>query len=226
MTADGNTIFRKVVSITTSTPFGVGNSKFHYAKAEEEVDSVYMGAWRKEVFHRIGLFDEELVRNQDDEFNYRLKETGGKIILNPEIKSLYTPRGTPLSLWKQYFQYGYWKVRVLQKHPRQMSLRQFAPPALMFALIASLLLLFFPTYRLVSTLVPLAYLLANLTATIWTSKKNGWRYLAHLPPVFAILHFSYGLGFIFGLFKFSKRWGDRVGKTPQPDKNWKECATQ
>jgi len=140
MTADGITSFGRAVAIATSTPFGVGNSKFHYAQAEEEADSVYMGAWPSDVFRRIGLFDEELVRDQDDEFNYRLREKGGKIILNPEIKSVYTTRSSPLTLWKQYFQYGLWKIRVLQKHPKQMSPRQFIPPLFVFSLFISILL--------------------------------------------------------------------------------------
>src|SRR4030066_40735 len=101
-----------------------------------------MGAWPHKVFEDIGLFDEELVRDQDDEFNYRLRENGGKILLSPNIKSEYTVRSTPRSLWRQYYQYGYWKVRVLQKPPRQMSLRQFVPPAFVLALIGSVLLAF------------------------------------------------------------------------------------
>ncbi len=87
-----------------------------------------MGAWPRRVFEEIGLFDEELVRDQDDEFNYRLRKNGGRILLNPRIWSQYSVRSTPQKLWKQYYQYGYYKVRVLQKHPAQMSLRQFVPP--------------------------------------------------------------------------------------------------
>ncbi len=216
MTAVGITNFGKTVAIATSMPFGVGNSKFHYAQIEEEVDSVYMGAWPKEVFCKIGLFDEELVRDQDDEFNYRLRENGGKIILNPEIKSLYTTRSTPWSLWRQYFQYGYWKVRVLQKHPRHMSLRQFIPPVFVLSLLVSTLLSFTSSWGwIVLVLSAGSYLMTNLAASIVTASQKGWQHLFLLPLVFTILHLSYGLGFLAGLIKFWNRWSDKVGKVPQ-----------
>ena len=75
----------------------------------------------------MGLFDEELVRNQDDELNYRLRDLGGRVLLSPEIKSEYVVRSRPRALISQYFQYGYWKVRVMQKHPRQMRVSHFVP---------------------------------------------------------------------------------------------------
>lgn len=216
MTADGTTAFGQTVALATSTPFGIGNSQFHYANAEVEADSVYMGTWPREVFTRIGLFDEELVRDQDDEFNYRLRENGGKIVLNPEIKSVYSARSTPQSLWKQYFQYGFWKVRVLQKHPRQMSLRQFVPPAFVLSLIGSTLLaIFTPWGKWLLLLAAGSYLLANLAATFVTTSKKGRQHLLLLPTAFAIIHVSYGLGFLIGLFKFWNRWGDKIGKVPQ-----------
>ena len=216
MTAVGTTDFGKAVAIATSTPFGVGNSKFHYATIMEEVDSVYMGAWPIDVFKRVGLFDEGLVRDQDDEFNYRLRENGGKIILNPEITSVYTTRSTPFSLWRQYFQYGFYKVRVLQKHPRQMSIRQFVPPGFVLSLLAGLILaVILPWGWIPLFVIAGGYLAANLTASLITAVKKGWKHLWLLPVTFVILHLSYGLGFLCGLVKFWNRWGDKVGKVPQ-----------
>jgi succinoglycan biosynthesis protein ExoA len=130
MNAVSTTPFGQVVVAATSSPFGVGGARFHYSDQEEWVDTVYLGAWRREVFEKIGLFDEELVRDQDDEFNYRLREYGGKILLSPEIKSEYTVRSTPPALWKQYFQYGFWKVRVLQKHPFRCGRASSSHPSL------------------------------------------------------------------------------------------------
>ncbi len=210
MNAIGDTPFGKVVALATSTPFGIGGGRFHYSHQEEWVDTVYMGAWRYSIFEKIGLFDEELIRDQDDEFNYRLRDMGGKILLTPKIKSLYITRSSPKSLWKQYFQYGLYKVRVLQKHPRQMSLRQFVPPAFVLGLLLSMLIAQFPF----SFFIPTLYLSANFIASIYTASKNGWKYLPVLPIVFSILHISYGLGFLAGLFKFWNRWGDKTGKTP------------
>jgi succinoglycan biosynthesis protein ExoA len=217
MNAVGATPFGRAVALATSTPFGIGGGRFHYSQHEEWVDTVYMGAWPRHVFKKIGLFDEELVRDQDDEFNYRLREQGGRILLSPSIHSEYAVRSTPRALWSQYFQYGYWKIRVLQKHPRQMSLRQFVPPLFVLSLIVSVLLLPIPFSSFAlhpSSWIPILYLLANLTVSIYTSYRRGWSALPLLPLVFAILHISYGLGFLVGLFKFANRWGDKVGKIP------------
>lgn len=215
MTAVGSNVFGKAVAVATSVPFGIGDARFHYSTQEEYVDSVYLGAWPIHVFRRIGLFDEELVRDQDDEFNYRLRSFGGKILLSPRINSWYTVRGKPLLLWKQYFQYGYWKVRVLQKHPRQMSLRQFIPPAFVLAIVASLIISSAVSWGWVS-LVAIAglYLVVNLLFSFSIASKKGWQLLRHLPIAFSIIHLSYGLGFLIGLFKFMNRWNDKEGKVP------------
>lgn len=166
MNAVGATIFGRVVALATSSPFGVGGARFHYSNQEEWTDTAYMGAWHRGVFEEIGLFDEELVRNQDDEFSYRLRSAGGKILLSPRINSEYTVRGTPWSLLKQYFQYGFWKVLVLQKHALQMRSRQFVPPAFVLALTLSFgsALLGWDWWPL--ALVVGIYLLANLSASI------------------------------------------------------------
>jgi succinoglycan biosynthesis protein ExoA len=214
MNAVSTTPFGWAVAFATSTPFGVGGSRFHYSDEEEWVDTVYMGAWPRQVFERIGLFDEELVRDQDDEFNYRLRKQGGRILLSPAIRSEYTVRSNPLALIRQYVGYGYWKVRVLQKHPLQMSPRQFVPPAFVLALLGSLLLAFTSIPRPLLVFVPLAYLLANLGASLWTASRRGWKSLLYLPLIFAILHVSYGLGFLVGLLRFAFRWGDKQGNTP------------
>ena len=212
MNAKGTNFFAKAVALATSSPFGVGRARFHYSDKEEWVDTVYMGTWNRSVFEKIGLFDEELVRNQDDEFNYRLRAAGGKILLSPKIKSEYTVRSSPKTLWRQYYQYGFWKVRVLQKHPRQMSIRQFVPLAFVLTLLASLLFAFYPYTRTLSFFIPALYLLFNLGTSLATASKRGWQYLPLLPVTFAILHLSYGVGFLVGLFKFWNRWDDKVGK--------------
>jgi succinoglycan biosynthesis protein ExoA len=234
MNAAGQGAFGEAAALATSSPFGVGGARFHYSDREEWVDTVYMGAWRREVFERIGLFDEELVRDQDDEFNYRLREQGGRILLSPRIKSTYTVRSTPKALWRQYYQYGYWKVRVLQKHPRQMSLRQFVPPIFSASVIFSALLAFTgkdfgfrisdlgfrnSKFEIRIFLLPLmlvlgAYVLANLAASTYTAARRGWRHLARLPLIYAILHLGYGLGFLIGMVKFWHRWGDKTGHVP------------
>ena len=218
MDAQGRSAFGRAVALATSTPFGVGGARFHYSIREEWVDTVYMGAWPRRVFEKIGLFDEELVRDQDDEFNYRLRAQGGRILLSPAICSRYTVRSTPRALWRQYYQYGFWKIRVLQKHPRQMRPRQFVPPVFVLALLVSVFLLFLPLpfFRLLpSSFILVLYLLAStLTALQHPNSQFPIPNILLLPFVFAILHISYGLGFLVGLGWFANRWGDRQGQTP------------
>jgi succinoglycan biosynthesis protein ExoA len=200
----------------TSSPFGVGGARFHYSDREEWVDTVYMGAWPREVFRRVGLFDEEFVRNQDDELNYRLLSRGGRVLLSPRIRSRYYNRSTVRALWRQYFQYGYWKVRVMQKHPRQMRPRHVGPSLFVAALLVSLLIAPFSALGgWAFCLAAGSYVIANLGASVLTAGRNDWRLLPLLPMTFALLHVSYGLGFLVGLVKFWDRWGD-VERQPSP----------
>ena len=203
----------EAITYAISHPFGVGGARFRYTNVEEETDSVFMGFCHRSVYENVGKYDEELVRNQDDEFSYRLRKAGGYIICNPEIVSYYNTRSTLKSLWKQYFQYGFWKVRVLQKHSKQMSPRQFIPPTFVFTLILGFLIsLTFTRGWIFLTALAGIYLLANLAASTLIAIRKGWKLFGLLPIVFATIHFSYGLGFIAGLFKFWNRWGDKSSK--------------
>ena len=203
-----DTFVGKAISLAMSCPFGVGDALFRYSQKEQYVDTVANPAYRREVFDCIGLFDEELVRNQDDEFNYRLRAHGGRILLSPQIRTWYTCRSSLRKLWRQYFEYGYWKVRVMQKHPRQMGWRQFVPPIFVLALLGALGLsvlgIFWPL-----ALIAGNYLVANLVASLWVAGRSDFQYLAVLPVAFTILHLSYGTGFLKGLIHFANRWGDR-----------------
>ena len=207
MDARGEFFFGEVVALATSSPFGIGGARFHYSEKEEWADTVYMGAWKREVFDKIGLFDEELVRDQDDEFDYRLRKFGGKILLSPKIKSTYTPRGSLKRLWEQYFQYGFYKVRVLQEHPRQMSIRQFVPLAFVLVLILTVILAVILPWGWIPLVALLgAYAFANLVASMMIASREAWRYFWLLPLAFATIHVGYGLGFLAGLFKFASSW--------------------
>ena len=215
MESIGETQMAKAIAIGMSSPFGVGNSAFRTTSGKSMlVDTVPFPAYTRQIIERAGFYDEELVRNQDDEYNYRIRELGGKILLAGDVHSTYFSRTSLKGLWRQYFQYGYWKVRVLQKHPRQMSLRQFVPPVFVLALIGSAFLGLSPVLRSLSLIIPLFYLVANLGASLSTVSKRGWRSFPLLPIIFALLHLSYGLGFRAGLLKFWNRWGDKTGKVP------------
>ncbi len=204
----GETLTSQTIALAMSSSFGVGGSAFRTIRDRKmPVDTVAFPAYRSETIRKAGMFDEELVRNQDDEYNYRLREMGGSILMAPEIRSQYYSRGSFTSLWRQYFQYGYWKVRVMQKHPRQMSLRQFIPPVFVATLsVLALMAPFFIAARLLLAVTASAYLAANLAAALLTASRGGWRYLLSLPIAFAILHISYGAGFLYGLVKFIDCW--------------------
>ena len=222
MTAVGEGPFARAVAAATSSPFGVGGARFHYSDREEWVDTVYMGAWPRRVLEDLGGFDPEMVRDQDDELNYRLRARGGKILLAPEIRSRYFNRPTIRSLARQYFQYGFWKVRVLQKHPRQMRPRQFAPPALVGALLAATAASFgWRPARFALAGLAGAYGAGNLAASAWAARKRSARLLPLLPVAFATLHFSYGFGFLAGLARFWNRWkGRRVPAGTEEEVSW------
>jgi glycosyltransferase involved in cell wall biosynthesis len=219
MTAVGVGAFGRAVAAATSSPFGVGGARFHYSDREEWVDTVYLGAWPRAVFARIGLFDEELVRNQDDEFNYRMRAAGGRILLTPAVKSRYTVRGTARSLFSQYFQYGFWKVRVLQKHAAQMRPRQFVPPSFVLALVATSVLALgmpaTPAARLPVLFLLMAYLFAVAAAVAAETRRQSANPVL-LALVFPILHVAYGAGFLVGLVRFAGRWGTRAMPAVRP----------
>ncbi len=197
------------IALAMSSVFGVGGTPFRTVKDRTMlVDTVAFPAYTREAIEKAGQFDEEMVRNQDDEYNYRLRKLGGRILLSPAIRSRYYSRTSLRSLWRQYYQYGYWKVRVLQKHPLQMSWRQFVPPLFVAALVLfAVAALFSSAGRGLFGLVASSYLLANLAASLLVAGRNSWKALPRLPVIFAILHLSYGLGFLVGLLRFRKLWG-------------------
>jgi hypothetical protein len=205
----GVTYVAQVVAAAMSTPFGVGNSAFRTMPRKTMLtDTIAFPAYTRAALDKAGPFDEELVRNQDDEYNYRLRKLGARLLLACDVRSRYYSRNSLRSLWRQYFQYGYFKVRVLQKHALQMRVRQFVPPVFVIALLLALgAAPFTPLGRYALALVTGLYLVANLGASVWTARMKGLRLFPLLPLAFATLHLSYGLGFLSGLVKFWNRWG-------------------
>lgn len=195
----------RAIAIGLSNRFGVGNSLFRVGVNEPRyVETVPFGCYRREIFEKIGLFDEELVRNQDDEFNARLLKKGGKILLHPDIKSYYHARTSLKQLWRMYFQYGYFKPLAAQKVGSILTYRQLVPFLfiLTLALSGTLALIFRPLSS-VFFAVLFSYIAANIGLSGAVAVNRGVRYLVYLPPVFATLHFSYGLGFIKGLLSLA-----------------------
>ena len=130
----GHTPTERAVACAMNGPFGGVHWSRHGDADRAEADTVPYGAYRPDVFERIGLFDESLVRNQDDELNLRLRLAGGRVVLDPAIRVEYVPRGSLRAVFRQYYEYGFWKPAVMRKHRRATSLRSLVPVAFVLAL--------------------------------------------------------------------------------------------
>lgn len=222
MQAHGEGLVQQAIAVAHHCWFAVGGARWHNASYEGPADTVFGGAYRRSVFDQIGLFDEELVRNQDDELNLRLIRSGGRIWHSPAIRSRYSPRNSLFHLWRQYFQYGYWKVRVIQKHRMPASVRHFVPGgfvltllvlaaltclggALSLALETAWIWHAFSVSGRALGLVLSVYLVAAVFAAIGCGTRHGWSVVLLLPLVFACYHFAYGIGFLRGVFDFMIR---------------------
>jgi len=215
---------QNAVSIAFKTSFGVGGAKSHYEENEGYVDTVTYGCYHRKVFDKIGLFDEELVRNQDDELNLRLTLLGGKIWQSPEIKSWYHPRASLCALFKQYMQYGYWKVRVIQKHKIPAAIRHIIPGTFVGSLILLAVMSVFSTFFLKIFIGLLAiYFLTTVGASIIACiVPSKWKYIPIMPVIFIAYHFGYGYGFLRGVLDFiilKKRANEKFTKLTRSTKD-------
>lgn len=204
-----NGYLSRAIAAAYHSPFACGGARFHDESFEGYVDTVPYGCWHKTTLEDLGLFDETLVRNQDDELNLRITRSGGRIWQSPAIVSWYSPRASLSSLFRQYFQYGFWKVAVIRKHRIPASWRHMVPVAFVLAhlIFLSLILTAYgrfdslfhwslPAWLCLSSL----YAVSALAAAYVAGLRHGWQICVALPLVFAAYHVSYGLGFLFGLF--------------------------
>jgi GT2 family glycosyltransferase len=198
-----DTFTGRAIASAMQSPIGVGNSRFRLGDYEGWVDTLAFGIHYMWIVDKVGCFDEELVRNQDDEFNLRIILAGGKIWMSKAIQSTYFSRGSLHKLWKQYFQYGFWRIRTLQKHKRPASFRQLVPLLFVLSLLLSGLagFLWKPLWVLLGIEAAL-YLLALVVGAFDVGRKSGWRHAPLAPAVFVILHFAYGLGSLWGVVRF------------------------
>jgi cellulose synthase/poly-beta-1,6-N-acetylglucosamine synthase-like glycosyltransferase len=195
----------QAVVASLSHRFGVGNSYFRVQTDEPKwVDTVFGGCYRRGVFDRVGLFNENLVRGQDMEFNLRLKKAGGKTLLVPNIVSYYYARSDLKSFWKHNWANGVWAILPFLYSPiMPVSLRHLVPLIFVTALIGSAVLGFLlPLFFWFFGVILGSYALASLTVSLQIAfQKRDVKYFAVMPFVFGILHFGYGLGSLLGVFK-------------------------
>lgn len=191
----------EIVSLAMTSPFGVGSAHFRTGAKEGYVDTVAFGAYRKEVFSLIGLFDEELTRNQDDEFNYRLTKAGKKIWLATDTSIKYFVRGSWKKLWSQYFQYGYWKVFVNRKHKMVTTFRQLIPFFFVLFLIAGIISSFISVV-LLEIFLPILFIYVIGAFVFAARLENSLSKIFKIVFAFFILHLSYGFGYLKGVVDF------------------------
>lgn len=207
----------RAIALALRSPFGVGDARYRYGTREGEVDTVNYGAYRREVFARVGLFDESMSWVEDDEFNYRLRAAGGRLVLVPSIRVRYYARPSLRALWRQQFRWGFNKPKVARRHPGQMRPRHAVPALFVATLVGGTLTapLLRPA-RLVLAAVLGAYSLAAVAATAVArraARRRGeaapWPALACLPLAFVTMHLAYGTGTLLGLARLG--W-DAIGR--------------
>jgi len=209
--AQANHYVGEAVAAAFQCSFAVGGARSHRPQYEGNVDTVYLGCWRKQAFERYGGFDERLVRNQDDEHNLRIIRHGGRIWQSPKIRSWYRPRTSLRGLFRQYLQYGYWKVEIIRKHGKPASFRHLVPGMFVSSLLLCCLMgglgalsspwLLANSMILLSCLLS-AYAVGLAVASLQTARSTKWKFLPILPLVFCCYHFGYGIGFIQGVLDF------------------------
>ena len=192
MAAEGKSLFEKSVARAMRSALGVGASRFHTGGKAGEVDTVYLGAFRKEALIAAGGFDERFTRAQDWELNFRLRQAGGVVYFDPRLVVTYRPRSTVKALAKQYFEYGRWRRVVSRRHQGTNNFRYLAPPFTVAATLLSLILgwlvsavLFIPA---------LVYAVFILIASVVIGKSVG-EFLC-LPTILLTMHISWGVGFL------------------------------
>jgi len=203
MKAEGTNAFEKSVAAAMTSKFGVGNAPFHVGGKSGEVDTVYLGTFRKSALERVGYFDESFIRAQDWEMNYRIRKTGGKIWFNPDLVVSYRPRKNILQLAKQYFEYGQWRKQVTKTYPETVSMRYLAPPVTVSGLIAGFVMVLFSkileiNWLQIGWLAPLVYLTVILLAFLSIGSKIGLLSRLYLLLVLPTMHLSWGVGFLKG----------------------------
>lgn len=196
---------QQALGLILNSRFGMGTA-FRCSQKAQFVETVGYGAYRREVFDRVGLFNEEMICNQDDEFNYRLFKSGGKLYFNPNIISYYFSKLSFKRFVVRYFQYGLWKVKVFQLHPQLLRLRHLVPPLFVLSIVLLPIGQFSKLTLYTFAIVWGSYFIANLLFSLRICSRAGLRYMFLVPFAFLALHLSYGLGELTGLFVFRKEF--------------------
>lgn len=203
---EGRTPMERAVACAMDSPFGgIGWMRGTMQEMRRDSDILTYGAFRPEAFERAGFFDERLLRNQDDEFTLRLRRSGGRVVLDSGIRVFYRPRGSLRAVFRQYFQYGFWKAAVMWKHRCIPSARSAVPPLFVLSLVAlGLASPFVPLARLGLAVDVGSYaaLAVGFGAASIRRRREPWTLLPRTFAVFPAFHVAYGLGVLRGAVSF------------------------
>jgi len=200
-----DTWIAKSIAVAAAHPLGVGDALYRHAKHAAEVDTVPFGSFKRELVDRIGYFDEALLTNEDYEFNTRIRKAGGRIWLDPSIRSIYFARSTSQELARQYWRYGYWKWRMLRLYTNTIRWRQVLPPLFVLSLIVFTVASFFipfARYVLAGELTAYIFILLALGAQISFRKQHAY-FAVGLPLAISVMHISWGSGFLWSILTSS-----------------------
>lgn len=214
---EGNSYVQKSIALAFKSIIAMGGALRERNDFFGETDTVHGGCFRRELLLRIGMYDEEMVRNQDDELSFRLRKMGGRIIQDSKIKVKYYPRSKYWHLFKQFLQYGYWKVVVIKKHPSQTSLRHFLPAMLILGFISlSILGIFSRIAWHGFILYTISYFLPISIESLRLTYKKSLKLGPGALVAILLIHFGFGIGFIISsickLFRLKPKWFETLSR--------------
>ena len=195
----GDDGMQRTIALAMRSPFGAGPANFRGHGQEGPTDTVYLGTFTREALNSVGGYDESLIRNQDYELNWRLRQAGYLVWFDPKLKVDYRPRDTLKKLASQYFQYGAWKRRVILKNPRSLRMRQLVAPGLVLGLMASVVVL--ALGNLWGLILPATYLASLMVASLSMKAPLTLSNRIAVMKTFATMHLSWGWGFLTRLAK-------------------------
>jgi succinoglycan biosynthesis protein ExoA len=213
----GNGYTQNAIALAYKSRIAMGGALRDRGDFIGETDTVYGGCFKRKRLLEVGMYDESMVRNQDDELSFRLRETGGKIIQDGRIKIQYYPRDSFWHLFKQFMQYGYWKVSVIKKHPQQASLRHFLPAVLVLSFVALSMLAPLTAHGYLGFGVYTGmYFLAIGSVSFKSACKLNLKLLPGVVFAIFLIHISFGIGFIIGSickpFRLKLRWFETLSR--------------
>ncbi|MBP2403220.1 glycosyltransferase family 2 protein [Streptomyces syringium] len=203
MHAEGENDWERAVAAAMTSKIGVGNAAFHTGGAAGEAETVYLGVFRREALEQQGGYNEEFIRAQDWELNFRIREAGGLIWFSPELKVSYRPRPSVKALAKQYKDYGRWRHVVARFHQGSINMRYLAPPTAVVAIAAGLVVGAAVTPW--GLLVPAGYLAAITAGSLPAGKGLSPAARVRIPVALATMHMSWGFGFLTSPRSLAKR---------------------